>query len=134
MAGEVLAAFFHFDQDDRLPDKVGEPGGGAIFFNTVFEGCAGLFVSATGEAPEEAVEEDLGLALLIALECFGIGNKIFKLLFSVLVHECGECTEGGRTAVGLWSGGWGTFVLALRMAPVPAANLHETLAHEWVLA
>jgi hypothetical protein len=30
-AGEIGAAFFHFDQDDGLPDVVGE-GGAALFF------------------------------------------------------------------------------------------------------
>ena len=64
-AFEVGAAFFHFDEDERLPDVVGEGGAAAVFFGFADAelGLAADFEEAfAAEGLEEAVEEDLGLA------------------------------------------------------------------------
>ena len=64
---QFLAAFLHFQQEPRPPEQVGELGALALV-DAVFEGAAGLHDAGVAECLEKAVTEDLGLALLVALD------------------------------------------------------------------
>jgi hypothetical protein len=85
VALEVGAAFLHFNQDERLPDEIGERSAAAVFFRFAdaefgfagFErpgrrGGQSLFSQSRkeGQTPE-AVEEDLGFAFFVALDVRG---------------------------------------------------------------
>lgn len=67
--GQVGAAFLHFDEDDGFPDEVGEGGAAAVFLgfsDAEFGGAAGFEEALAAEGGEEAVEEEVGLAFLVA--------------------------------------------------------------------
>ena len=87
-AAEVGAAFFHFDQDQRLPDVVGEGGAAAVFLgfaNAELGGAADFEDAALAEGLEEAVEEDLGLAFFVASDVGGGPiDEFLKAGFAVL--------------------------------------------------
>jgi hypothetical protein len=89
-AGEVGAAFFHFDQDERLPDVVGEGGAAAVFFgfaNAEFGGAADFEEAFLAEGLEEAVEEDLRLALFVAGDVGGGPiDEFLEPSFSIIGH------------------------------------------------
>ena len=60
MALEVGAALLHFDEDERLPDEVGEGGAAAVFFGLADAefGFAGFQDAILAESLEQPVEED----------------------------------------------------------------------------
>ena len=67
--GQVGPALLHLDQDDGFPDVVGEGGAAAVFGGLAdahLGGAADVEGALLAEGLEEAVEEDLGLALLVA--------------------------------------------------------------------
>jgi hypothetical protein len=69
VAGKFFPALFHFDQDNGLPDIVGEAGATAIFLSLA---NAKLWLPANVERTgvtkgnEETIKEDLRLAFLVA--------------------------------------------------------------------
>ena len=89
-AGEVGAALFHFDEDERLPDVVGEGGAAAVFFGFADAefGLAADFEEAfLAEGLEEAVEEDLGLAFFVAGDVGGgPGDEFLEAGFAIGGH------------------------------------------------
>lgn len=69
VAAEVFAAFFHFDEDDGLPDVIGEAGAAPVFvglLNAKLGLAADLQQAALAEGLQEAVEKNLCFALLVA--------------------------------------------------------------------
>src|SRR5690348_13452422 len=65
MLRQVRAALLHFDEDDGLPDVVGEAGAAAVFGGLTdahLGGAAEVERALLAEGAEEAVEEDLALA------------------------------------------------------------------------
>ena len=54
---EVGAALLHFDEDDRLPDQIGEGGAAAVLLDAVLAGGAGFLEAAMAEGAEQVVEE-----------------------------------------------------------------------------
>ena len=69
MAGQVLPAFLHLDENDRLPDQIGEPGPLPIaLLDPLLQRCSGFFQPRMAESLEEPVQEDLGLPLLIPFD------------------------------------------------------------------
>jgi hypothetical protein len=71
MALEVSAALLHFKQNDGFPDEVGEGDAAAVFgrlADAKFRLAADVENAGMAEGLEEAVEEDLGLAFLIATD------------------------------------------------------------------
>ncbi len=66
---EILAALFHFDEHDGFPDVIGEGRPTAVFVgfaDAEFRRATYIKRTALAEGLEEAVEEDLRLALFIA--------------------------------------------------------------------
>jgi hypothetical protein len=88
---ESLLKQLHLDQHDRLPDVVGEADAAAVGWalaDTLLVGAAGLLGALLSEGLEEAVEEDLGLALLIAGDVLpGPGDEVGQLLRSGFGHR-----------------------------------------------
>jgi hypothetical protein len=71
MLGEVGAALLHLDDDDRLPDVIGERGAAAVFAgfaDAQLGGAPDFERSLLAEGAEEAVEKYLGFALFIAFD------------------------------------------------------------------
>ena len=72
--GEVGPALLHFDQDDRLPDVVGEAGLGLVveeLLDALFERAPDFAGALLAEGAEEVVDKGLGFALLVALDVDG---------------------------------------------------------------
>lgn len=97
MARQVFAAFFHFDQDVRLPDAVGEAGAAAVlgrFLDAELRRPARLEQPVVPERLEEPVQENLGLALFVPLD--------------VLLAPLGEALKSVAAVVAqaLSPGGW----------------------------
>jgi hypothetical protein len=88
--GEVAATFFHLDEDDRLPDVVGEAGFLCFvekLFYALFECPADFLGAFLAEGMEGAVEEDLGFAFFVALDVLGgPGDEILEEGFAGLGH------------------------------------------------
>ncbi len=69
---QVLAAFLHFDEDDRLPDQIGKGGPArGVFFDAHFQRGARFFEPLLPECNKEPVQEDLGFPLFITSDVFG---------------------------------------------------------------
>ena len=87
---EVRAALLHLDEDDGLPDEVGEGGAAAVFARPCGRGIRAWPPTSrtpAGRRPEEAVEEDLGLALFVAGDVLGDpGGEIGESLASGVIH------------------------------------------------
>jgi hypothetical protein len=65
---EVGPALLHLDEDEGLPDLIGESGAAAVFFglaNAELGFAADFEEAALAEGTEEAVEEVLRLALFV---------------------------------------------------------------------
>ncbi len=88
MAPQVLAAAFHLDQHDRLPDQIGEGGAAGVgLLDPLLADGPRLFDTLEPERLKEAVEEDLGLALLVAGDVLlDPGGEVGELLFACFVH------------------------------------------------
>ncbi len=88
MAPQVLAAALHFDQHDRLPNQVGEGGAAGVgLLDALLANGPGLLDPLEAERLEKAVQEDLGLALLVADDVLVDPNdELGELLFAGFVH------------------------------------------------
>ena len=77
---KLFPALLHFEQQPSRPDKVGEasPLATILFLQPVFQNRAGFLIALVPERDEEAVTEDLRLALLVALQPLGIRDELFK--------------------------------------------------------
>jgi hypothetical protein len=77
---QVCAALLHLDEHDGLPDVVGEAGAAAVLGRLAdahLGGAADVEGALLAEGLEEAVEEDLRLALLVASDVLaGSGDKV----------------------------------------------------------
>jgi hypothetical protein len=91
MAAEIDAALLHFDQDNRLPDKVGERGATDIgASNTHFERRAGLSDAALSERLKEPIEIELCFALLIAGDVRGAPSHEVGQALAAIIVEAGH--------------------------------------------
>src|SRR5437870_3530523 len=88
MLREVGPAFFHFDENCRLPDEIRESGGVRIaLLDTGFKRGACLTNTVLTESAKQAVEKDLRLALFITGNVLvGILHELAHLFYPVVVH------------------------------------------------
>ena len=71
MFGKIDAALLHFDEEDRLPDEIGEGGAAAVLLDAVLAGGASFLEAGMAEGAEQVIEEKLRLALFVAGEMGG---------------------------------------------------------------
>ena len=94
-------ALFHLDEDDGLPDVIGEAGAAAVLgglANAELGLAADIERAAVAEGLHQAVEEDLRLAFFVAGE---VG--------------CGPGGEFSRAGAGMRSGEWRDAAQAARL-------------------
>jgi hypothetical protein len=84
--GQIRAARLHLDEHDGFPDVVGEAGAAAVFggfADAHLGGAADVEGALLAEGAVEAVEEDLGLAFLVAGDVGGgPGDEVVEERFS----------------------------------------------------
>jgi hypothetical protein len=99
VALEVHAALLHFEQDDGFPDEIGKGSAAAVFgglADAKFDLATDVEDARMAERLEQAVQEDLGLALLIASDVLLCpANKLSQ--FFLTRHE--GCSTGWEARV-----------------------------------
>jgi hypothetical protein len=69
MFGKIRARLLHFNDATGLPNQIREGGSFAIvLLESHFKDRTGLWNAPMAESPEKSIQEDLGLALLIAFQ------------------------------------------------------------------
>ena len=87
VTGQWLATLLHLNEEDVLPDEVGEVDAPAVWaLQAFFIRRPGLDRARLAEGLEEAVEEVLGLALFVALEGLGVGHELGELVGAGVGH------------------------------------------------
>jgi len=97
MLREILAALFHLNEDDGLPDVIGEAGAAAVLgglANAEFGFAADIERSAVAEGLHQAVEKDLRLAFFVAGDVGVRPRDKGGELFATVVYRLGKGFQG----------------------------------------